>query len=318
MKRVRRIVKLLKIIAPEYIFGALGIIFLVVLFVLGNFFSTQKTKSTVPTEIAPTVFDGLTLQASSTFVYDVKNKREIFSKNGDAQLPLASLTKIMMAVTALSILPKNTVVTINQEFLKSEGDSGLYDNERWKLEDLIDITLLQSSNDGASAIASVAGASGHSVISDNFGRGPFIDAMNNKAKELGLDQTYFLNPTGLDEGVSVYAAYGSARDVSVLFSHAISTYPQIFDVTRSSDHEFSSLSAITHKVKNTNTFVNKIPSLLASKTGYTDLAGGNLVIAFDAGVNRPIVVSVLGSTEQGRFDDVEKLVWSTLEYLGEN
>ena len=58
--------------------------------------------------------------------------------------------------------------------------------------------------------------------------------------------------------------------------------------------------------------------LIASKTGYTDLAGGNLVIAFDAGFNHPIIVSVLGSTIDGRFTDAEALVWAALAYLQNN
>jgi D-alanyl-D-alanine carboxypeptidase len=67
--------------------------------------------------------------------------------------------------------------------------------------------------------------------------------------------------------------------------------------------------------RNTNRETGKFPLLLASKTGYTDLAGGNLALAFDAGFNHPIVVVVLGSSYDGRFADAEKLVWSTLEYL---
>jgi D-alanyl-D-alanine carboxypeptidase len=52
--------------------------------------------------------------------------------------------------------------------------------------------------------------------------------------------------------------------------------------------------------------------LIASKTGYTDLAGGNLAVAFDAGVNRPIVIAVLGSSREERFSDVEKLASAVL------
>jgi D-alanyl-D-alanine carboxypeptidase len=58
--------------------------------------------------------------------------------------------------------------------------------------------------------------------------------------------------------------------------------------------------------------------LLGSKTGLTDLAGGNLAVVFDAGFDHPVGVVVLGSSEKGRFEDVEKLVWSTIEYLNQN
>ncbi len=61
-------------------------------------------------------------------------------------------------------------------------------------------------------------------------------------------------------------------------------------------------------VKNTNEVVQNIDGLIASKTGYTDLSGGNLVVAFDAGLNHPIIVTVLGSSQEGRFSDTLKLI----------
>lgn len=317
-KKFRRFIKIFKIISPEFIFGVAGIVFLVVFFTISKFLPIATPTKKLPPPVTPKAFQNLSLEAQAVFVYDINSRKEIFSNNGDAQLPLASLTKIMMAVTAISLLPNDTVVTIDQNFLKEEGDSGLYANEQWRLGDLLDLTLLESSNDGASAVAAVAASSGRSPVSDAFGQGPFIDAMNRKATELGLSQTYFLNPTGLDQAISISGAYGSARDMALLFSYAITTYPRTFGVTRLINRELQSISSIKHQVKNTNLFVDNIPSLLASKTGYTDLAGGNLVIAFDAGPNRPIVISVLGSTEKGRFEDVEKLVWSTLEYLSEH
>lgn len=299
-----------------------GIFFLILLFVFGKFFYHSPLPSPAAAALAPKEYARLSLGAKAVYVYDMAEKRELFSQNGDAQLPLASLAKIMMAVTALSFLPESTVVTINPAFLKAEGDSGLYANERWRLKDLLDLTLLESSNDGANAIAAAAGqvaAAGAARGGNppyNLEREPFVVAMNKQAEELGLAQTYFLNPTGLDESAYLSGGYGSARDVTVLFSSAITNYPELFDATRRSKREFNSLSFLKHEVKNTNPLVAKIPSLLGSKTGYTDLAGGNLAIAFDAGPNHPIVISVLGSTDAGRFEDAEKLVWATLEYLG--
>lgn len=315
MKKIRRFIRILKIIDPDYIFGTVGIILLIIFFTSSNYFLSSPQILPTQEVITPTMFDSLQLEAKAVYVYDVVDKRELYGRNSDAQLPLASLTKVMTAVTALSLLSGEAIVTITPDDLKEEGDSGLFENERWQLADLVDLTLLESSNDGASAIADYAGRAGTAIVSDKFGRGVFIDAMNEKASELGLTQTYYLNPTGLDENILISGAYGSARDTAILFSHAVKTYPQIFDATRSESREYESLSLIKHKVKNTNTFVSKIPSLLASKTGFTDLAGGNLVIAFDAGLNHPIVVSVLGSSEKGRFADAEKLVFATLDYL---
>ena len=69
--------------------------------------------------------------------------------------------------------------------------------------------------------------------------------------------------------------------------------------------------------KNTNIDVEKIPGLLASKTGYTTLAGGNLVVAFDASIGRPIIVVVLGSSQEGRFKDVQSLVNASIKYVSQ-
>lgn len=315
MKKRRRYLKLFKIISPEYTVGMAGIVFIVFLFVFGKFFYRPPLPKLTPLSEIPRAFIDLSLDARAVYVYDAAEKRQIYSRNGGAQLPLASLTKIMMALTALSLLPENAPVTINADSLKLEGDGGLYGNERWRLKDLLDLTLLESSNDGADAIASVSGGTGQGGATYDSARLHFVAEMNRKAVEFGLNQTYFLNPTGLDESGSTSGGYGSARDIAVLFSEAVTKYPELFGVTRYGDQQFTSLSGLKHSVKNTNTYVGTIPSLLGSKTGYTDLAGGNLVVAFDAGPNHPIVISVLGSTEKGRFDDVEKLVWTTLEYL---
>ncbi len=315
---------------PKKIFwGFLGLIFIAAVIWFGRF---SRAPSPLPPQILaapPSPFTRVPLASRAAYVLDAKTGRELWSSNGDAQLPLASLTKIMMAVTALSLVPESFVVTINPTFLEAEGDSGLYGNEQWRLKDLLDLTLLESSNDGANAIAATAGqvavASGQvagvadSLEGKSFGydraREQFVTAMNEQAHRLGLAQTYFVNPTGLDENADFSGGYGSARDVAVLFSHALHAHPTLFEATRYEVREFTSLSSLKHKVKNTNTTTSKIPSLLASKTGFTDLAGGNLVIAFDAGVNHPIVIVVLGSTEKGRFADAEKLVWATLDFL---
>jgi len=198
----------------------------------------------------------------------------------------------------------------------AEGDSGLYENERWSFKDLIRFTLMVSSNDGASAVANVAGVFKNnfpSRIEDN--NKSFVQAMNEKAKEIGLTQTYFINPTGLDTSESVSGGYGSARDAVRLLEYAVINVSDIVEPTRHSAVNFESLSDINHRATNTNSAIDALPGLIASKTGYTDLAGGNLVIAFDAGINHPIIISVLGSTQKGRFEDIEKLVNASLKSL---
>lgn len=294
-----------------------GLFFLGIMF-LGSFLFMDKEKSIVHESgmkmAVENPFDSLALVGKAAFVWDVRKNEPLYAKNGEVQLPLASLTKIMTAVVATESLPSETVVTIGKESLAQEGDSELALNERWTLRSLIDLTLLASSNDGAHALASaVLGGSGASVADDeDF----FVKKMNEKARELRLGQTYFINESGLDVIERVAGgAYGSARDLALLFDYVLENHPELFEATKNVSESFTSQSGITHAVLNTNQLVSEIPGIIASKTGLTDLAGGNLAIIFEAGPVYPIVVVVLGSTQEERFSDVSQLVSATLRAL---
>lgn len=291
----------------------------VAVFFIFVFYPFQKGNEGVAGETAKSVLEdpyaNLDILAQSVYVFDVKENKALFARNENFELPLASLTKVMTAITALSIIPDGTLIPITKEFLEQEGDSGLYAGEKWPLQKLLRLTLVESSNDGAYAVASAAGAFDAGTENLENGRQNFIEKMNEKAVELSLTETRFFNPTGLDESASISGGYGSARDITKLFAYAVKTYPEIFTATREKELELQSADELNHHVLNTNANVDNIPNLIASKTGYTDLSGGNLVIAFNADFNRPIVIAVLGSTQEGRFEDVEKLVWATLKKL---
>lgn len=265
--------------------------------------------------ISTEMFNNLKLVAKAVYVYDMKTGKVIFEKNSDTQLPLASLTKLMTAVTAMDLLPKDSQIAIKKEFLEEEGDTGLLANESWKLKDLLDFSLVASSNDGARSIASVIGALDLKTADYDLGRKDFIKKMNEKAQELGLKQTYFINESGLDEE-DISGGYGSAQDVEKLMQYILTNNPDILEATKHTTVSAPSDTKL-HTAKNTNSDVAYIPGLLASKTGYTDLAGGNLAVAFDPTIGRPIVIVVLGSTIDGRFNDVNSLVKASLEYARE-
>ncbi|MEK7628396.1 MAG: serine hydrolase [Patescibacteria group bacterium] len=243
--------------------------------------------------------------AHAAYVYDASTGRVLFEKNANAQLPLASITKVMLALVAHETIPLDAVVHIRATALGSEGDTGLHAGEEWQLQDLIDATLVPSSNDGALALAY---ETGNRLPGDEDPVKKTVEAMNRKARALGLAQTYFLNPTGLDESLTTAGAYGSARDIAALLHYAIRERPEALQGTARDGTLLMSLSGIEHVTHNTNVSIPEIPGLLAGKTGFTDLAGGNLAVVFDASIGRPIFVVVLGSTHEGRFQDVERLV----------
>jgi len=269
------------------------------------------------TAIIRNPFSEIDLEAKSVFIWDIKNQKPIFEQNADEVRPLASISKMLLAAVSTDILPPNTQITIESEFLGAEGDTGLLASERWTLKDLLDFSLLVSSNDGARAIASVAGAKNLHGTDYESGREEFIRLMNKKAQSWGMASINIINEAGLDseEDKSQSGAYGTAREIALMFERLLLKYPQIIETTRESQLSLTSLSNIEHSAINTNQTVNSIPGITASKTGYTDLAGGNLAIIFDPSIGRPMVVVVLGSTFEDRFSDVEKLVKATREYV---
>ena len=261
-------------------------------------------------------FDSLSLVANSAIVYDVKKDKILYGLNEEKKLPLASVTKLMTALLTVETVDENSNVAISSFALDTEGDSGLLLNETWKIKDLLDFTLMTSSNDGADMLASVVG----SYLTPNSKDVPeyqrvdnFIKKMNVRAKEIGMNNTKYMSATGLDEPRG--GAIGTAEDISKLLAYIWKNKPSIISHTSKYEEDFVSEDGFLHHAENTNKYVNEIPGLLGSKTGYTDLAGGNLAIIYDSGMDHPIVIVVLDSTIDDRFADVKKLVDATYEYI---
>lgn len=284
--------------------GALLISFLISLLFFARF--TPKERSALPIAIVDP-FDGIALSARAAYVFGMTDGKVLFSLNENEILPLASLTKIMTALTAVDLAPSSTVVTVDDKSIATDGDTGLFSGEHWRLKDLLDFTLVTSSNDGASAIASAIGALGPRRDISSPPKDYFVNEMNLKAKSLGLLNSHFTNENGLDIDETESGAYGSAQDVGKLMEYVLRNKPDLLSATAHDKFIVESLSNISHRVKNTDTILDGIPGVLASKTGYTDLSGGNLTLAFDPGLGHPIILVVLGSTYDGRFLDMLKL-----------
>lgn len=244
------------------------------------------------------------LEAAAAYVWDVRHQRALLNKNANSQLPLASITKLMTSLVALETLKPEAKVPMTLAAIGQDGPSDFRDGETFTAQALSDFSLVSSSNDGEYALAAAAAL----ALSKDGGTSTasFIDAMNKKAEEIGLSQTYFNNPTGLDESTTKSGAYGSARDMAFLMEYLLEHHPEVLEGTTEKYTKVKGKEL--HTATNTNEIITQIPGVLASKTGYTDLAGGNLLIAFDAGLNRPVIVSVLGSSREGRFKDVTALI----------
>jgi len=301
----------------EIRFFSTVLVILVILLVISFFFGSRADRggSSVPGGTVQRGFPELNLQAKAVYVYDARSKEVLYAKNEEQRLALASLTKMMSALVASEIAPEYSPVVITREALGAEGDSGLHGGERWSLKRLLDFSLMTSSNDGMQAVALTLGATRELSASNETTVSDFILQMNNRARELNLNNTYFLNVTGLDETKEMGGAYGTAKDVSMLLEYILTYKPTLLEVTKEVNTTITSESNIEHEAKNTSILVDKIPGLVASKTGYTEIGGGNLIIAFDPEIGRPIIITVLGSTVEGRFEDMQKLVNATMEYI---
>ncbi|HVW82717.1 MAG TPA: serine hydrolase [Candidatus Paceibacterota bacterium] len=254
----------------------------------------------------PAAFADVPIEAKAAIVYDLASGKVLFDKNAEAQLPLASLTKLLTVYTGLTVLGPDAVVTIPEDAVGLGAPQSFSAGEEFTLSDLARITLTGSLNDGAQSIAEAAAAEEGESTAQSLG---------SEAAALGLSATYAVNGSGLDETTSISGGYGSAYDVARLAGDLAALAPQIAAATTQSSASARSLAGVVHTIQNTNPGVSRAPRLLLSKTGYTDLAGGNLALVFDAGIGHPIAVVVLGSSEDARFTDADALVAATLAYF---
>ncbi|MEX0933283.1 MAG: serine hydrolase [Candidatus Paceibacterota bacterium] len=265
-------------------------------------------------------FSDVEIGGKAALVYDINTKEVLYERNAREPFPLASIAKVMTVITAQDILPKESAITIDSRALATEGESGLLLDEVWNFKDLADLMLIVSSNDASTAIANAAGERllerKESASSEKTPYKLFINQMNAKALEIGMEHASFENSSGLDlEYETLPSSVASAYDVTTLLTYALLEYPSILNHSRFGSYSVVSLNGRNFQAENTNQLTDSIPGLLASKTGYTVQAGGNLAVVVDVGLMRPVVIVVLGSTREGRFSDVEKLYDITKQYF---
>lgn len=263
----------------------------------------------IPAVPEASAYDSVKLSAKAAIVYDLTTGKVLYQKNAEAQLPLASLTKLLTLYAAADALAESAPVTITAEALATEGESGFREGDTFTFRDAARLAVVASSNDAAEAIAEAATKARHAPNGTSL--------LASAASSIGLTQTYALNGTGLDENGKISGGYGSAHDIALLAAALLRRIPAIMHATTDNSVTATSLAGSSYTLKNTNPEVSRIPGLMLSKTGYTDLAGGNLAVVFDAGIGHPVAIVVLGSTRDERFTDVDRLVQATgAEFAG--
>jgi D-alanyl-D-alanine carboxypeptidase len=226
--------------------------------------------------------------ASAFLVKEVGSDEEIGAYQADYRWPIASITKLMTAVVALEKIGPDQGVIISQAAIDTEGDSGGFTaGEEFSVTDLITAMMTVSSNDAAAAIA------------DYVGTPRFFDLMQEKAYELKMTETSFIDATGLS-----YLNQSTAQDISILVEYVYQHYPEVLKMsTRATNKITEQASRLSRTLKNINAFAGTT-GFEGGKTGFTEESRGNLVSLFNY-QGKTYTLVVFGTAD--RFAETRKL-----------
>ena len=235
--------------------------------------------------------DELSLQCKSALLLDGASGQVLYEQNADEKCYPASVTKIMTMVLIMEAVNAGTislddVVTVSQEAADMGGSQVyLYPGEQRSVDEMMIAIAVGSGNDAAYAMAEFVGGT----------YGNFIQMMNDKAAELGMSGTHFVNPHGLHDDDH----YTTASDLGKLAFYAAGL-PGLLDYTSIYEYEFRPEPNLL-TLWNTNRLLKWYDGAIGMKTGYTEEAGRNLVAVAERDGLRLISV-VLGCGErQGHF-----------------
>ncbi len=241
----------------------------------------------------------LPLKSEACVVLDTKGGEILFNKNMERKLPIASLTKLRSALVFLQTEPDlNDTITITQADNKPSGSSLLRVGETFILADLLHACLMGSSNCATQALVRASGLS----------RSDFVAQMNLKAKKLGLKNTSFSEPTGLDRNNK-----STALDCAWLLCFALQD-SVIASVFGKAFHQFVTLNAKKRKLQigNAGKVLFSFLKVKGGKTGYNGASGWCLGTMVQGKDGREIVAVILGApTKHDRFEEIRSIVeWS--------
>jgi len=212
---------------------------------------------------------------------------------------------------------KKEVVTIDREAVYADGttigcpnstrcvSNTLYSGEKVYAQNLLEAMLMNSANDAAIALGKhIAGSQ------ENFAK-----MMNAKAESLGLKDTHFCNPSGLDDEDNPGGCYSTAYDFARIVAYALQ-YDEIWDILRIKRKEFYSVDGDwKHTILNTDVLLDQMPNCLGGKTGFTYEAGKSLMMVAHHPQNPKNKVIGVILNDDYRWEDMQKLLnWSFTAY----
>lgn len=259
--------KLSKIISGIFLSFVFLSLFGVFILATGEIFIENKTSNVA--SVADSIKPELNLSASAAISAEIdfeNSDKILFAKGIKKKLPIASLTKLMTAVVSLDN----------------------YDLSDKSVSDFLHMMIIGSCNKSALA------------LSEKMGEEKFITLMNQKAKEIGMLDTSFVEPAGLSE-----KNYSTAEDLVALVKYILSEskYSKIIDISRQKEF-YSEESGV---FENTNQLLVELPDIIGGKTGFTEEAKGCLIlIIYNEKSNDYVIDIILGSDD--RFLEMKKII----------
>ena len=249
-----------------------------------------------PAKAAP-----MEVKAISALLMDVTTGTVLFEQNAHEALAPASVTKVMTLLLIMEAIDSgaigwNDTVTAS-ETAAAKGGSQVYlkAGETMTVSDMVKAIAVSSANDCACAMAE------HLCGSESA----FVDKMNTRAKELGMENTHFVNCTGLDDGENAAQHKTSAYDIALMSAELLKNHP---DIKKYTTIWMDTLRNGTFGLSNTNKLIRFYPGATGLKTGFTSNAGYCLSASAQRDGMELVAVVMGAKTTQDRFNACKSLL----------
>lgn len=251
------------------------------------------------------------MRAKSAIAIDAETGTILHYQDGKKRTAIASLTKMMTAVLVMENIQDldHEIITVDKESIYVEGtvvgcprsgyciSTRLQPGEKIAAINLLKAMLMNSTNDAAYVLGRhIAGS-----------KDEFANMMNRKAEELGLSDTHFCNPSGLDEDDKPGQCYSTAYDLARIAAFSMK-YPLIWEIMRLPDMDIQSADGkFTHQIINTDELLDQMPNCMGGKTGFTYEAGKSLMMAAHDPKNKNHRVVAVVIDDPYRWEDMKVL-----------
>ncbi|MCK9379095.1 MAG: serine hydrolase [Candidatus Moranbacteria bacterium] len=273
------------------------------------FFENKTPLSQFQPERKEKVDDLVLPDAHASLILDVDSGTILHYSNGKERRQIASLTKLMTAILVMErVKDLDEAVTIGDEVYIEGTKVGcprsgycigqrLQVGEQISARSLLTAMLMNSANDAATALGKHIGGSIEG----------FSELMNARANELGLRDSHFCTPSGLEIDGHENECYSTAYDIARIAAYSMK-FDLIWDIMRMPPHTIYSIDGkLAHDILNTDQVLDQVPNCLGGKTGFTPLAGSSLLMGATDSTGKHKIVAVL-LDDPYRWQDIKTMI----------